>query len=312
MQRALFLLVACLPGLCAQTQQLRSFAMYGDVRITVDVPSNYNSRTPTRIIIYALPNGNTTGQTMGKKINPGDQWQYDIQHIKAQTAFIRNALPKESFVVAYLENDQKSWPAWKTKHPQSIAEVQHIVDTLYNLFPSKHSALCLNGHSGGGRFIFSSLDGLKQLPFYVERITFLDSDYGYDPSYLPLLAGWLKENKKAALNVFAYHDNIALLNGKTFVSDTGGTWYRSHLMLKDLSQHFRFEKIREDSLIIHASADKRIWFFFRTNPEKKIYHTVQVELNGFIHSILLGTRKESKGYTYFGERAYTQFIESGK
>jgi hypothetical protein len=43
-----------------------------------------------------------------------------------------------------------------------------------------------------------------------------------------------------------------------------------------------------------------------------ILHTVQVELNGFIEGMLSGTNMESKGYTYYGERAYTQFIQTGK
>jgi hypothetical protein len=94
-----------------------------------------------------------------------------------------------------------------------------------------------------------------------------------------------------------------------FVSDTGGTWYRSFLMLKDLSLYFRFTKTRDDSLIVYQSADKRIQFYFKTNPEKKIFHTVQVERNGFIHSILMATKRESKKYTYFGDRAYSNLIE---
>ncbi|MBK8518201.1 MAG: hypothetical protein IPL55_18535 [Saprospiraceae bacterium] len=34
----------------------------------------------------------------------------------------------------------------------------------------------------------------------------------------------------------------------------------------------------------------------------------QVELNGFIHSILSGTKVEQKKYKYFGKRAYSEFI----
>ena len=289
-------------------QNTRQFNMYDDVRITIDIPQNYSAKQKTIIILYALPNGSTTEQTMGKKIKQGEDWHFDIQHIKAQTIFIRNEL-KENIVVAYLENNYKSWPSWKTKHANYIAEVQHIADTISGLFSSKQKVICLNGHSGGGRFIFTYLDGVKEIPSYVERISFLDSDYGYDAGYLPKLTTWLKNNKKAYLNVFAYNDSVALLDGKRFVSDTGGTWYRSHMMLTDLSKYFQFKKIRDDSLVIYRSADKRIQFFLKTNPEKKIFHTVQVELNGFIHSVLMGTKSESKKYTYFGERAYKDWIE---
>jgi hypothetical protein len=81
------------------------------------------------------------------------------------------------------------------------------------------------------------------------------------------------------------------------------------MMLADLSKHFNFKKVQDDSLIVYRSDNKRIQFFFKTNPEKKIFHTVQVERNGFIHSILLGTKRESKKYRYFGERAYSELIE---
>ena len=218
-------------------------------------------------------------------------------------------LKKQNIIVAYLENNFKSWPLWKTKRPNYIPEVQHIADTIFQLFSAKEKVLYLNGHSGGGRFIFSYMDGLKKIPSYVQRISFLDSDYGYEAAYLPILKTWLQSNKAAMLNVFAYNDSVALLNGKRFVSDTGGTWYRSFLLLRDLSAYYTFTKIQDDSLIIYQSADKRVQFYFKTNPEKKIFHTVQVELNGFIHSILMGTKKESKKYTYFGERAYKNLIE---
>jgi hypothetical protein len=290
-------------------QNMQRFSMYDDVKITLDAPGNYSSSHKTIIILYALPNGNTTEQTMGKKMLEGDDWHFDIQHIKAQTAFIRNELKKENIVVVYLENTYKSWPSWKTKHANYTAEVQHITDTIFSLFSAPEKALYLSGHSGGGRFVFSYLDGVTEIPAYVERITFLDSDYGYERSYLPKLKAWLQDNKKATLNVFAYNDSVALLDGKRFVSDTGGTWYRSRLLLTDLSKYFPFKKVRDDSLIVYRSLDNRIQFFLKTNPDKKIFHTVQVELNGFIHSVLMGTKGESKKYTYFSERAYSHLIE---
>ncbi|HYC27938.1 MAG TPA: hypothetical protein VEB42_03965, partial [Chitinophagaceae bacterium] len=61
-----------------------------DVRITIDAPPEKED-TKTILILYALPNGNTTEQTMGKQLQPGDDWHFDIQHIRAQTQFIRNA-----------------------------------------------------------------------------------------------------------------------------------------------------------------------------------------------------------------------------
>jgi hypothetical protein len=285
--------------------RIDSFRMFNDVKITIDAPSELHGSKKI-LIIYALPNGNTTEQTMGKTMQAGDDWHFDIQHIKAQTSFIRNG-SKENFIVAYLENNYKSWPLWKQKHPDFRNEIVHIVDTL--LAYSGASALYLNGHSGGGSFIFGYLDGIGKIPAVVERITFLDSNYGYDSSYYLRFKNWLKENKKATLTVFAYNDSVALYNGKSVVSVYGGTWHKSHAMLHQLQGDFQMQKMRDDSVITYEDKKKRIGFFLKTNPDRKIFHTQQVELNGFIHSILFGTKKENKGYRYFDRRAYSLLIE---
>ena len=287
---------------------LNCFTLYNDVSVTIEVSEKRNPKYEWLIILYALPNGNSTLQTMGKKAFAADDWRFGIQHIKAQTSFLRKELPEKNIAVIYLENAYKSWPQWKIKHPAYATETQHIVDTVFNLFSGKKS-LYLNGHSGGGRFIFSYLDCMETIPSFVKNITFLDSDYGYDATYFSKLLTWLKNNKDTRLNVFAYNDSVALLNGKHLVSDTGGTWYRSRLLLRHLQSFMPFDKIREDSLLVYYSHNKRIRFYLKNNPEQRIFHTQQVELNGFIHSILIGTTKEEKRYRYFGQRAYTEFIE---
>jgi hypothetical protein len=285
---------------------LDSFRMYKDVKITIDKPKLKSKETI--LILFALPNGNTTEQTMGKKIAATEDWHFDIQHIKAQTAFLREKMD-ENIVVAYLENDYKSWPLWKQKHADFKLNIQHIVDTLFSIIPSRKKTICLNGHSGGGSFIFGYLDGVQKIPSTIQRISFIDSDYGYDSSYFPKFISWLKENKNTVLTVFAYNDSVALYNGKPVVSEKGGTWYRSHLLLRNLQNVFTFQQPRNDSLIFYRSTNNQIAFFFKTNPEHLIFHTQQVELNGFIHSILYGTKKENEGYEYFGQRAYSKFIE---
>lgn len=291
----------------ASSQVISSFRIFNDVTITFDEPAK-KSNSPTTIIFFALPNGNSTAQTMGRKLKKGDDWHYDIQHIKAQTAFIRKQLPKQNIVVAYLENDFKSWPLWKKEHPDYKTEIQKIVDTVYSTLSYKNKIVYLNGHSGGGSFTFGYLDGVEKIPDFIKRISFIDSNYGYDSSYYPKFKTWLS-SKGTHLTVFAYNDSIALYNGKPVVSAKGGTWYKSHMMLRQIENDFRIKKFREDSLIFYASKNKRIGFFFKTNPNRKIFHTQQVELNGFIHSVLFGTKKENVAYRYFESRAYTNLIE---
>jgi hypothetical protein len=150
---------------------------------------------------------------------------------------------------------------------------------------------------------------VNKIPDDVVRIAFLDSNYGYEDS----LAGrklipWLKSGKDKSLCSLTYNDSVVVYNGKPLVSPKGGTWYRSKLMLKYLSSEFKFKTVDRDSLIWHSALKGRIEIILRNNPEKKIYHTTQVELNGFIHSMLSGTRKENRNYNYFGKRAYSSWI----
>jgi hypothetical protein len=308
-----FILLLFLSGLSSFAQEpgpgIYTFYMRDSVRVTVDMPPGYNKRRETIITFFALPNGNTTEQTMGKKMQQGDDWHFDIQHIRAQTAFIRQQLSKKNFVVIYLENTYKSWPAWKQRHPDFKTVIPRIVDSLAGTIGSRKLSIYLNGHSGGGSFIFGYLAAMDKIPAFIKRISFLDSDYGYDSSYYPKFKEWLTTVKSSALNVFAYNDSVVIYNGKPLVSPTGGTWYRSKLLLRHLSSDMNFSKLRDDSLIVYKNGDKRVQFFFKTNPEGKIFHTTQVELNGFIHSVLCGTALDSKNYLYYSNRVYGDLIQ---
>jgi hypothetical protein len=281
-----------------------------ETRVLINAPAKgFEDGKEVLLIFYALPNGNTIEQTFGKNLNEGDDWHFNIQHIGAQTRFLRTVLKNQIVVVAYLENAQKSWPAWKAKTPDYAQNVKKIVNGVKEIFAQWNPKIVLNGHSGGGRFIFSYLDSATEIPEDVVRIAFLDSNYGYEDSiYGPKIERWLKSGKDKFLCTLAYNDSVVVLNGKPIVSPTGGTWYRSKMMLKYLSGQFHFKKLDQDSLIRNISQKGRIEIILKNNPEKKIYHTVQVERNGFIHSLLSGTKYEHKGYTYFGERAYSRFI----
>ena len=293
-----------------EKQNIKSFYLLDSIKVTMDLPDHFKKNRPAIVVFYALPNGNSTAQTMGKTIQPGDDWHFDIQHIAAQTRFIRQQLRNENFIVVYLENRYKSWPAWKQRNENFNKKIPRIIDTVLSLVKTKKGkSIYLNGHSGGGSFIFGYLASFPEIPSQVKRISFLDSDYGYDSSYYPKFRSWLNRVPNSALNVFAYNDSVVIYNGKPLVSPTGGTWYRSHLFLKHLYPDFAMVKLRDDSLIVYKSVNERIQFFFKTNPEGKIFHTQQVELNGFIHSILAGTGFDSKNYQYYGPRAYSALIK---
>ncbi|MBN1300150.1 MAG: hypothetical protein JW995_02955 [Melioribacteraceae bacterium] len=282
-----------------------------EITITFNAPSPYNfdPLKPVYVVIYALPNGNTTDQTIGKIIDEGDDWHYDIQHIGAQTRFLRSIITDYNLIVAYVENKQQSWTVWKNVHPDNAFIVASVVDSIRSIFNDFSTTLVLSGHSGGGGFIFSYLDAYNKIPSFVKRISFLDSNYGYEKSYFNKIKTWLKDSNNNTLFIAAYNDSVALYNGQSFVSDTGGTWYRSKLMKNDLSKYFDFNTVEDTDFIMYRSKNGKVQILLKKNPERIVLHTVQVELNGFIHSMLSGTVHENKGYTYFGERAYSEWIQ---
>lgn len=262
------------------------------------------------LVFYALPNGNSIEWTMGKSMAPGDDWHFDIQHIAAQTRYIRATLKDQYLVVAYMANELKSWPAWKRQQADGPGEIKRLVDSIAGIFRSFRTELVLNSHSGGGSFLFGYLDAVPTIPAEIGRIAFIDSDYGYEDSlHTHKLSQWLSASRKHHLNVLAYNDSVVIYNGKPLVSPTGGTWYRSQLMQKKLASSFRFNKTSDSSFITYRSLSNRVDIRLKTNIEGKIYHTEQVARNGFIHTLLSGTRYErTAGYRYWGERAYGEFI----
>ena len=146
------------------------------------------------------------------------------------------------------------------------------------------------------------------MPDDVERIAFLDSNFAYAPRHAEPLAQWLAADEHRCLCVLAYDDSVALLNGKPFVSESGGTWGRSRAMREDLAAKFEFTSGADADFQRHTALGGRVKFLLKENPTRAVLHTRQVELNGFIHAMLTGTEHESAGYTYFGPRAYEMWI----
>ncbi len=306
-----------LPGFVTSpyfNEQICSFNYEPEIRILINAPAAdiFDPNVPAEIILFALPNGNTIEQTVGKKLNAGDDWHYDIQHIGAQTRFLRNQSRDKNIVIVYLETSQKSWPSWKSKHPEYPSIINSLVGYLTDLFSNYNPSVVLTGHSGGGSFTFGFLDRVDEIPNNIKRISFLDSNYGYDDTYGPKLLKWINDSDEHFLSVIAYNDSAALYNENPVVSATGGTWYRSKMMQDFLDDHFEFEELEDDDFIKYTALDGRITFILKKNPDRLILHTVQVELNGFIQGMVSGTHLEDTGYEYYGQRAYSEFIQDAK
>lgn len=291
-------------------ERAREIRLPDEVRIVINAPAreSFSPDKPVLLVLYALPNGNTIEQTIGKKLEPGDDWHFDIQHIGAQTRWLERVIINKTIVVAYLEAGMKSWPAWRKKH--SDRRIVEILDGVRGIFPSNTTEVVLASHSGGGSLIFGYINAVEKIPGDVTRIVFLDSGYAYDSRlHADKIKSWLAASGKNRLCVLAYQDYLALLNGKMFVSEAGGSWGRSHAMLDDLGAQFQFTSQTNNGLETFSALDGQVEFLLKENPEKKILHTAQVERNGFIQALLSGTPGEGKGYDYFGERAYEEWVQ---
>lgn len=222
------------------------------IRINLPLPiDRMDNLKRTSLVFYALPNGNSIEWTMGKLMQPGDDWHYDIQHIAAQTRYLRDVMKEQNLVVIYMANELKSWPAWKRERKDGPGEIRQIVDSITGMFSRFSPDIILDSHSGGGSFIFGYLDAVKDIPDNIARIAFIDSDYGYEDSLHTLkLARWLAASTRHHLNVLAYNDSVVIYNGKPLVSPTGGTWYRTKLMQQKLSAFFLSKKRRIPVLFI--------------------------------------------------------------
>ena len=293
-------------------EMIREIKTTDEVRILVNEPAQKSGQTnqPVLLVCYALPNGNTIEQTIGKQLEPGDDWHYDIQHIGAQARWLRHEIKDRTVVIAYLEAVTLSWPAWRKKY--SDQRIVELITEVRGIFPGETTELVLASHSGGGSLVFGYLNAVDPIPAEVKRIAFLDSDYGYETkNHADKIRSWLATSADHQLCVLAYQDYLARLNGRTFVSETGGTWGRSRAMLEDLSAQFTFTSRTNGGLEVYATPAGRIEFLLQEDPERKILHTLQVERNGFIQALVSGTAHEGKGYEYLGERAYTNWIRNG-
>jgi hypothetical protein len=288
-----------------------------EVKIFINAPASekFNPKHKVLLVFYATPNGNSIEQTIGNTDSVSSDWHYNIQHIGAQTRWLRENLKTTNLVVCYLETSQKSWGLWRKNHPDN--QIRTLVDSIRYIFRKYQTSIVLNGHSGGGNFVFGFINSYRAIPSFVERIAFIDSNYGYDENlgHGIKLADWLKANETHKLCIITYNDSIALYQGKPFVSPTGGTWYRSKLMAEFFKTQFRVRAIKNNDFTRYRALSGQLQILLKTNPGREILHTILVERNGFIHSLLSGTVDEEKNYRFYPDdwtqETYKPHIQKG-
>jgi hypothetical protein len=300
-----------LPGTGQLHERIRVFDLYPGVTATIVEPEHIDRARRVDLILYALPNGNSTAQTIGRQLADGVDWHFDIQHIGAQTRALRTrGIPQP--IVVYLEADTKSWPEWRRVYgyPKANARIVEIVDqirTEVGNFPDMK--VTLTGHSGGGSFMFGFIEGQEILPSWLERIAFLDANYNFDYSHGEKLVKWLRQDPKNTLVVIAYDDRNIMVDGKKVVSDSGGTWRASSRMMNYLREPY---ELKSDTLgDFHRYSAPQVEFLLHPNPANRILHTEMIgEMNAYMHAMLVRRPEYEKGPTVLkAERAYTQWIE---
>jgi hypothetical protein len=291
-------------------ERIRVLDLYPGVTATIVAPSQIDASKRIDLILYALPNGNTTLQTIGRKMRDGLDWHYDIQHIGAQTRALRTRGMPQAIVV-YLEADKRSWPAWRQSlgYPQANRRIVEIVDQIrYAVGNPDDMRVTLTGHSGGGSFMFGFIEGQDSLPAWLERIAFLDANYNFEWKHGEKLVKWLRKNPRNTLVVLAYDDRNIMLDGKKVVSDSGGTWRASERMINYLREPFEFKM--DTAGEFRRFRASQVIALLHPNPENKILHTSMIgDMNGYMHAMLVRRPSYDSGETLLkSSRVYEQWI----
>jgi hypothetical protein len=284
-----------------------------NARIHVNAPVIDSDVSPraTSLIIYALPNGNTIEQTLGCRLAHGMDWHYDIQHVAAQVRLLRSLQPNVRIVLICAEAEGLSWPNWRRTQPNANATIARMVESWRERFGAKDCKVTLTGHSGGGSFTFGFVEASPEIPAYIDRIAFLDSNYAFDATlHADKFERWLASDDSHRLIVLAYDDREITLDGKKIVSPTGGTFRATDRMREAFSRTLSLEFIEKPPFEEITGLDGRIHFYVHANPDNKILHTALVgDMNGLVHVQTLGTSVQSNWGTFGGPRAYEKWIQ---
>ena len=270
-------------------ERTRVLAIQPGVTATIVAPEQVDFSKEVDLILYALPNGNSTAETMGRWPVDSLAWRFDIQHIAAQTRALRERGYPQAIVV-YLEAEGKSWPSWRAKqgYPVANPRIVEIVNELRTEIgnPSKLS-VTLTGHSGGGSFMFGFVEGQDSLPDWLDRIAFLDANYNFDSRHGDKFLAWLDASPRHRLEVLAYDDREIMLDGKKVVSDSGGTWRATERMIRRFSESVSFT---QDTLgPFQRYRTSNVELLRHPNPANRILHTEMIgEMNGYMHALLRG------------------------
>lgn len=306
---------AALPGFRRSAwfdAQVREEWIAAGVRVLANAPASFDPAKPTRLIIFATPNGNTIEQTLGCAPAPGIDWHFDIQHVAAQVRKLRSLSPDENVVLACTEAEGLSWPAWKRKYPDGPARVRKAVEIIRSWLPPDRVRVALACHSGGGSFLWGFIDSADAIPADVDQLNFLDANYSYsdESRHGDKLIAWLQGDNKRRLVVIAYDDRNITLNGKLVVGKDGGTFRATERMRARFGKSTPLVESRQGDFVSWLGMDNQVAFIVHQNAQNKILHTALVgEMNGLLRGLTDVDQKPGWG-TFGGPRAYAEWVQA--
>jgi len=295
-------------------EQISYLQLEPDVRLIIVAPrpERIILEKPSRVVLFAAPNGSTIEQTLGCQQAAGRDWHFDIQHIAAQHRKWQFLNQRENLILVCLEAKGLSWPRWRAKHPENPKLIRKVIAETLQVIPLQDPQITLACHSGGGSFLWGFLNGSDTIPALVDRLIFLDANYSFQVAdqHGKKMLEWLKGDKKRTLVVLSYDDRSVLFRGKKVVSPTGGTFRATHRMLDRFKQDLEFRKIKQGEFDSYTGMEGQIRMLIHTNRKNQILHTRLVgEMNGYLFAATVQTPEgESRGVPKT-PRAYTKWIQ---
>ncbi|MAT72034.1 MAG: hypothetical protein CMJ58_21220 [Planctomycetaceae bacterium] len=286
-----------------------------DARVHVNaplpLPAGAEDQRPARLVIFALPNGNTLEQTLGCQMSEGLDWHFDIQHIAAQTRLLRTVTPGERITLLAAEANGRSWPAWRAGHDGANERIAELVASWRSEFAGPDARVTLAAHSGGGSFLWGVLEGQDDIPAWVDRIAFLDANYSFDAAvHADKFLRWLRGDPARRLIVLAYDDREITFQGKKVVGPTGGTFRATQRMVDAFADEALLQRTDGEPFTHYEGLDGQLRFWVHNNPANKILHTALVgDMNGYLLALTTGTPEADRWGEFAGPRAYTSWIQ---
>ena len=302
----------CRRGLQQRASARDSLCRRGAAIVIAPPAAEFKPDKPTLLVIYATPNGNTAEQTLGCQLAEGLDWHFDIQHAAAQWRTFRKLEAGRNVVLACVQANNLSWPTWKGQRPHGPGYIRQIVEGLATSLPADDVRIVLTGHSGGGSFIFGYIDAVEEIPASIERIAFLDANYGYDTAqqHGEKILKWLDADESHQFVVLAYDDRNIEFEGKKVVGPTGGTYRATNRMLDFLREKVEVAEDKQGDFARYSAVDGRLIALVHPNPENIILHTRLVgEMNGLLEVLTIGTSLHGEWGQLAAPRAYSDQVQ---